>query len=332
MSDALLARARDVHGEALVWDMVWPWEPWCGNDCSQLERFHRAGHNVLSMTVAGDNHNVSQAVQRVAGVRRQIAGMGDTAVLCESVTDIEAARASGRLAVLLHFEGTRCFERNLDLVEIFYRLGIKHALLAFNQANSAGGGCMEPGDGGLSGFGRKLVAEMERVGMMIDLSHCGHRTAMETMEIASGPCVYTHSDAAALFPHPRNISDDEIRACAATGGLIGLASSSMYHGDFEVRAETLFRHVDHVVQLVGAQHAGIGLDILSDGEAFSNWMRDRPEEWPDVRQPDWPGIRTAMPEILPELAGCMLNAGYSEENVRAILGGNYLRICDQVWK
>lgn len=97
------------------------------------------------------------------------------------------------------------------MVEVFYALGIRHTLLAFNNANSAGGGCMEAEDGGLTAFGRKLVAEMERVGMLVDLSHTGHRTAMQVMEAATRPCLYTHSNSGAVFSHPRNVSDEEIR-------------------------------------------------------------------------------------------------------------------------
>jgi membrane dipeptidase len=332
LTEDILARGRELHRKALVWDMVWPWEPWCGNDVSKLERFRSAGHSVLSMTIAGDNHNISQAVQRVAEVRRQVREMSETASLCENVAQIRQAHASGRLAVLLHFEGTRCFERNLDMVEAFYKLGVKHTLLAFNQTNSAGGGCMEKDDGGLSGFGYKLIAEMERVGMLLDLSHTGHRTALDAIRAATRPCLFTHSNASALFPHPRNIGDDLMKACAATGGLIGLASSSMYHRDPQSRAESLFEHIDHMVQVVGPQHVGLGLDILFDGAGFSDWMRARPEEWPDVRKPDWPGIRTTMPEEAPRLTACMLAAGYSEADVLNILGGNYVRICSQVWK
>jgi membrane dipeptidase len=234
--------------------------------------------------------------------------------------------------VLMHFEGTRCFERNLDTVETFYQLGVKHTLLAFNQANSAGGGCMEAADCGLTRFGRTLVAEMQRVGMLLDLSHTGHKTALQALEITAAPCIFSHSNARAVFEHPRNISDEEMRACAATGGLIGLASSSMYHGDPECRTESLFRHIDHMVQVVGPDHVGIGLDIIKDTDVFNEWMRARPEEWPDVTRADWPGIRTATMEQLPQLTACMLAAGYGEAAILKILGGNYLRICRQVWK
>ena len=311
--------------------MVWPWEPWCGNDLGKLERFRAAGHNIVSITVAGDNHNIGEAVQRIAAIKRELGAFSDTVALCRTVAEIDAAVADGKLAALLHFESTRCFERILDMVAAFYELGIGMALLAFNQSNSAGGGCMEVEDGGLTHFGRSLVAEMGRVGMLLDLSHCGHHTAMLAMEHATKPCVFTHSNAAALIPHPRNISDEEVRACAATGGMVGISGSSMYHGDPDCSPQTLFRHLDHFVSLVGPDHVGLGIDSVFDPEAISAFIRARPDEWPEARDPDWAGVKMALPEDLVGLTACMLEAGYDDDAIRAILGGNWRRICQAVW-
>ncbi len=330
MSVPISDAARKLYNDAIVWDMVWPWEPWCGNDFDKMARFHTAGFTALSATIAGDNHNISEAVQRVATVRNTLIAT-ENVLLCESVADVKSAKASGRLGVLLHFEGTRCFERNLDMVAAFYKLGIRQTLLAFNNANSAGGGAVDETDAGLTPFGRQLVAEMARVGMLLDLSHTGHKTAMDAIEMMAKPCVYTHSSPAALYSHPRNISDEEIKACAATGGLLGIPSSSMYHGDPETKPETLFRHLDYIVQLVGAEHAGLGLDYVFEAEPLNAYMRARPEEWPDAKAPDWPGIVTALPEHVLTLTELMLQAGYPDQAVRNVLGENYVRICGEVW-
>ncbi len=330
MSAEYSGAAQQLYDDAVVWDMVWPWEPWAGNGFDKLERFKAAGFNVISATIAGDNENISEAVQKIAKARRELLAM-DHVLLCESVADIRSAIATDKLGVLLHFEGSRCFERNLDMVEVYYKLGIRQAILAFNNANSAGGGAMDENDGGLTGHGKSLIREFERVGMLLDLSHVGHRTAMEAIEISAQPCLYTHCNVKAVFEHPRNISDEEIRACAATGGLLGIPSSSMYHGDRECRAETLFSHLDHIVQLVGPEHAGLGLDYLFDAGIVNDYMRDRPDEWPEAADPDWPGINTAIPETVLPLTEQMLKAGYGEQGIRKILGENYLRICAQVW-
>ena len=324
-------KARQLHNDALVWDMVWPWEAWVDNDYDQLQAFKDAGTNVVSVTLAGDNHNISEAVTRVAESRAAVRQYSDVAVLCETAAEIRQARADDKLAVLFHFEGTRCFERRLDMVEVFYQLGVKHNLLAFNNANSASGGLMEADDAGLTAFGRALISEMERVGMLLDLSHVGKRTAMQAMEMSTRPCLFTHSNVNSVFSHARNLSDDEMKACAETGGLVGIASSSMYHSAEPDMAQSLFTHLDHMVELLGPEHVGLGLDIIFDAGPLNAWMRKRPEEWPDAADPDWPGVYTITLDEIPGLTQCMLDAGYPEEAIRQILGENYLRLAEAVW-
>jgi membrane dipeptidase len=325
------AEAEALVRDALLWDNIWPLEPEVGNDLHRLPTFRAAGYDVISLTIAGDNHTSGQAFNRVATARRRIQAMSG-ARLVESVAEIEQARRAGELAVLLHFEGTRCFERNLDLIEAFYRLGVRHNLLAFNQANSVGGGCAEDGDGGLTRYGKRVVAEMERAGMLLDLSHTGRRTSLDALTQAGKPAVFSHSNCAAVHPHFRNLTDEQIRACAATGGLVGLSGSSIYLGDDAVRSETMFRHLDHVVQLVGAEHACLGLDVVFEVEPLNQFMRARPEEWPDAAQPDWPGVHYAQPGQLAELTALMLSAGYGERAARGILGENLMRVCGAVWR
>jgi membrane dipeptidase len=323
--------AAQLHSDALVWDMVYPIEPWCGNDYNKLARYHAAGFDHVSLCLAGDNHNIGEAVQRIAAARSEIMSHPDRYVFTESVKDIRAAKANGRLALSFHLEGTRCFERNLDMVETFKALGVQHALLAFNQTNSAGGGCAEQRDGGLTNFGRLLVAEMERVGMMVDLSHTGRRTSLDAMAMATRPMIFSHSVVDNVYSHFRNLTDEQIVACAGTGGVIGMSGSSGYLGDAEARNETLFRHIDYIVEKVGPQHIGLGLDLVFDADALNAWIRTRPDEWPGTDSPDWPGFSYAVPEQIPALTAVMLDHGYSGADVRGILGENWARVCNDGW-
>jgi membrane dipeptidase len=317
--------------DALVWDMVFPLEPWCGNDYGKLARFHAAGFHVISLTLAGDNHNIGEGIQRVAAARTYLLANADRYVLVERVDDVEIARNAGKLAVAFHLEGTRCFERNLDIIDAYYQLGVRHTLLAFNQANDAGGGCAERADGGLSKFGEAVVRRMEAAGMLLDLSHTGHRTTLDAMAMATRPCVFTHSMADAVHPHFRNLKDDQIRACAKTGGVVGMSGSGEYMGDRSCSNEAILRHVDHIAQLVGPRHVGLGLDLVFDAEALNRWIRGRPEEWPQARDPAWPGFRYAKPEQLTALAD-LLAKRYADADVRGILGENWRRVCAQVWR
>ena len=324
--------AERLHRESLVWDMVWPLEPWCGNSWDKVAQFRAAGYNVLSLTLAGDNHNIGETTQRVAAARREVLARDDECILVESVDDISRAQIEGKLAIAFHFEGTRCFERNLDVIESFYQLGVRHTLLAFNQSNSAGGGCAEKVDGGLTNFGRLLVAEMERVGMLLDLSHTGRRTAMDALDIVTQPAVFTHSNADAVTPHFRNIEDEQAKACAATGGLVGVSSSNEYLGVETSNVDAIFRHIDYYVGLLGPDHVGLGFDVVFDPVALSDWIRTRPDEWPGKDDPAWTGFTYALPQDAPKVTELMLQHGYDQDSIRKILGGNYMRVCSQVWK
>lgn len=325
-------QAAVLHQDAVIWDMVYPIEPWCGNDYTKLARFQKAGFDLVSLCLAGDNHNISEAVQRIAAARVEIGNNPDKYVLVEKVDDLFAARQQGKLAVAFHLEGTRCFERNLDIIESFYKLGIRHTLLAFNQTNSAGGGCAEKNDGGLSNFGELLIKKLESTGMLLDLSHTGYKTSMDAIAIATKPCMFTHSMVAAVTPHFRNLKDEQITACAASGGIIGMSGSGEYMGDLSCSNESIVRHIDYIAELVGPEHIGLGLDLVFDADALNAWIRTRPDEWPEQAHLDWPGFRYACPEQLPALTELLLKRGYLEKDIRGILGQNWIRVCSEVWQ
>jgi membrane dipeptidase len=167
--------------------------------------------------------------------------------------------------------------------------------------------------------------------MLIDLSHVGRRTSLDALGMAGKPMVFSHSNACGVHENFRNIDDEQARACAASGGLVGISGSSEYLGDLQCRSETLFRHLDHYVQMVGADHVGVGFDVVFNPEPLSRWVRGRPDEWPMAKDPAWPGFRYAVPEQLAELVGLMISHGYSDGAITGILGQNYLRICARVW-
>jgi len=329
-------RAAALVRSALVWDNVFPinlpGEIELGNSWDALESFHPAGVDVVSITLAGDNHNISQAFALCAWAHQELRARTDRLLLVKDLVDIERARSSGRLGVILHFEGTRCFERNPAVIELFYDLGIRQTLIAFNQQNSAGGGCADPEDSGLTPYGRRLIREMQRVGMLVDLSHTGRRTSLDAIAVATRPVVFSHSNVRALCPSFRNLADDQIRACARTGGVVGVSGSSEYLGDLACSSETVFRHIDYLATCVGIDHVALGLDVVFAPETLSSWARGRPDEWPMVKNPQWPGFRYARPEQITPLVELMLQAGYSEPDTRKVLGENWLRVCAATWR
>lgn len=336
--DQTADRALELFRRALVWDNVWPVDlkgwPRFGNDWDTLSRFSRAGVGVIGITLAGDNQNASQALELVAWARRQVFARNDQLYLVQKMDDVKvAARAEKkRLGVVFQFEGARCFERNIDLLEVFSVLGVKQTLLAFNVSNSIGGGCTEENESGLTRLGKRFVEEMQRVGMIVDLSHVGYRTSLDALSMARRPMVFSHSNAYAVHPSVRNVRDEQVRECARIGGLVGISGSSEYLGDRACSTDAMFRHLDHFVQMVGARHVGIGLDSVFDAEAVSRYVSGRPEEWPFTTDSNWEGFRYAMPEQLLELTRMMISRGYNDADVLNILGGNYVRVCSECWR
>ncbi len=242
-----------------------------------------------------------------------------------------AAKAAGKLGLVFNLQETNMLEGKLELVQAFYDLGVRHMLLAYNARNHVGDGCAERTDGGLSRWGLEVVAEMNRVGMLVDGTHTGYRTTMDAMAVCTAPFIFSHCNAHAVYGHYRNIRDDQIKACAATGGVVGLNGLGEFLDDDTASTAALFRHLDHMVQLVGPRHVGLGLDYVRDTGRFWGWVRDNAAMWPAG-----PNSRTgsafAQPEQIEELTGMMLQAGYGEQAIRDILGGNWLRVARQVWR
>ncbi len=272
------------------------------------------------------------ALRRIGVWRRFLAENTDKYSLIENAEDVLRAQKEDRLAVGFHFQGSTPFGRDLDLVETFYRLGVRCALLAYNQRNFAGDGCHDVTDAGLSRFGRDLIREMQRVGMLVDCSHTGHRTSMEAFEMATSPMVYTHENPAAVHSHERNISNGLAKACVATGGVVGVSGVGIFLGETTNLAASLFRYVDHWVQLLGSRHVRIGLDSISDVESTLKAMRSDPTKWPAEQGYQADSVPACGPESLSELTEQMLVAGYSDDECRSVLGQNWLRLAGEVWK
>jgi membrane dipeptidase len=332
-SDATVwsGRSDAIYRDALVWDMTLPWVPGYADD-RLLPRFHAAGIDHVSLTVAADTLGPEVALQQIASVQAVCARAPDEYTLVADVADIITAKEAGKLALSLNLQGTNGLGGKLGMVEVFYRLGIRAMLLAYNQKNLVGDGCAERTDAGLSRFGIRVIEEMNRVGMLVDGTHAGYKTTMEAMEMTSAPFIFSHSNADAVFAHYRNIKDDQIRACARTGGVIGVNGLGAFLSDIAAKTQSMFLHVDHIAQLVGPQHVGIGLDFVLDPPGFWDWVRANPEAWP--LNNDTPHIETkfVQPEQLAELPELMLRRGYSDEDVRGVLGANFLRVARQVWK
>jgi membrane dipeptidase len=330
MSDAvdLHDKSRSLFRDALVWDTTLGWLG-SGKDQNVLVRFHAAGVDHISLTVGVDMVGPEQPLKEIASVLALCAREPEKYVITSDTSAILAAKKAGKLAFTFNLQGTNGLSGDIGMVEVFYRLGVRSMLLAYNRKNLVGDGCSERTDGGLSRFGVRLVKEMNRVGMLVDGSHSGYRTTMEAMEMSEAPFIFSHSSAWSVYPHYRNIKDDQIRLCAKTGGVVGVCG--LWH-DTKASTETMFRHIDHIAGLVGSEHIGLSLDYVLDRDAFWRYVRADPELWPDNDGKPLAETDFVQPEEFVEVCEHMLRHGYSEQQVRGILGENFCRLAAKVWK
>lgn len=331
MPDDLVARAPAVMRAATVCDLTLPFYPEHVGREEVLERFYKSGINFVSLTVGGDSFGMAATMHNIADVRALIAERGDRMVFVRSVAEIRAAKQAGKLAIGFHFQGSNALESNPNAVALYYELGVRHMLLVYNQMNAAASGCHERVDAGLSRYGLRLIGEMNRVGMLVDCTHTGYRATMEIIEASQAPVMFSHSNARAVWDHERNITDEQARACARSGGIVGVTGVGKFmseRGTAEV--SDMLPHIRHFADLIGPAHVALGIDNVYFLEQHYRKIARHPDRWPKGYPP--PPWYYFAPEQVPALAEALLAAGFSEPEARGILGENFLRIAEQVWR
>lgn len=279
--------------------------------------------------------DTAQAIANVGRWLRLVHQHGDRLTLAATPADVLQAHSQGRTAVILHFQSSRPIGYDVNLVEVFHRIGVRVMQLAYNVRGPLGDGCLEPSDAGLSSLGIAVVKEMNRVGMVIDLSHAGLRTSLDALDRSTVPVVFSHSNARAVCDHPRNLTDDQIRAVASNGGVIGLNAYPAFvsAGSGRPALSDLMRHAAHIAGLVGPEHVGLGLDFydapVEEYErmiALGVWDR---EHYPPPPYLYPSGLERA--GDIHNVAEALGRAGFAPREVEGVLGANFLRVFEAVW-
>ncbi len=333
MPQPLSLRARDLYRDALIWDTHSGFMPEPSADLRKLKIWRDAGVDYLSIDVGFDLFDWTHTLRTLATFRHWILDHPEELVLAETVKDIRRAKAQGKMAVTFDIEGMNALDGRVELVELYHRLGVRQMLVAYNRNNLAGGGCHDE-DTGLTDFGRSVVREMNRLGMFVDVTHCGYRTCMDCIECSEQPVIFSHSNPRAICGHERNITDEQIKACARKGGVVGVVGVSLFLGPGESDAQKLADSVDHLIDVAGAEHVGIGLDYAFPVNAThtEGVMRANPQFWPPERGYRSARVEFVSPSELLPMAEILLQRGHSEEVVRGVLGENFLRLAERVWK
>ncbi|RPA57658.1 membrane dipeptidase [Gordonia oryzae] len=311
----------------LLWDQhaCLPLRP--DADVGYLRRYDRNGPTYVSVNVGYSPQSFDDSSLLLRRFRAAITDHPGLA-LASTPSDIEAA--GGRIAVAFDLEDSNPLDGDLDNVARFVDLGVRTMLPSYNHANRAGCGCLDTDDTGLTAWGRDLVAKMNSAGMVPDGSHCSVRTGLDLCEVSNKPVIYSHSCLRGVWDHPRNITDDQARECAATGGVVGITGVGIFLGPNTPTLEAMTRHLEYAVELVGIEHVGVSTDHSFDAEDFRAEIRDHPEAF-DESYTRWGPIRWMTPEVFVTLGSHLAQRGWSADNITAVLGGNFRRVAERSW-
>lgn len=252
---------------------------------------------------------LGRALELLRAFHTAVAANSTQISLVTTVEEIEQMRRAGRIAAVLSIEnGGDALARDVRILDEFYRQGVRMLGLTWSNSNALGDGEMGRDHGGLTDLGRAVLRRMGELGIIVDVSHLSEAAFSDTMRTTRGPLVASHSNAAALRPHPRNLTDEQLRAIAARGGVVGINFYPGFLG--EATLERVLDHIDHMVKVMGIDHVALGSDF--DG------IPQTPRGLEDVSR-------------LPNLTAGLLRRGYTTEQIHKILGANALRVFRQVW-
>ena len=344
-------RAKQICQDALLMDTlfsaVYPLQ-WKNDDQFDpvMDDMIATGFDVIGVCTGGDSAGSDpQGVLNAARFyAKKVYAKPEKYQFVRTAHEIREAKKAGKLAIYLTHQGSNVFQGNVDNVALMKAMGYGYCLLVYNVRNAVGGGCAEEDDPGLSDYGRKLIQAQNKYGMIVDVNHTGNRTALEACEVSTKPVIFSHSGAKGVFASFRNMSDELIKAIAATGGVCSMFGTGAYIDPTNppvVGPEILFQHFDYMVQLHGnADYVGYGSDFIPDMNATMKIILANASVYPDGAGLK-PGTTkkaiemygpTANPaRILPALVDQFLEHGYSEEDIHKILGGNMMRVFEEVW-
>ncbi len=320
--------SRDPDASLIVIDGL-QYSNW---DRPLFEELRAGGITAVHATIAYWE-NAAETLRTIAAWRRRFRQHGDLIRPALTGEDIRAAKRAGRTAIVLGFQNCTPIEGDPALVELFHGLGVRLMQLTYNHQTLLGGGCYEPVDSGLTRLGREVVAEMNRVGMIVDLSHSGERTTLEAIETSARPVVISHANPAWFHDVPRNKSDAVLKALAARGGLLGFSIYPLHIGGADRTRRQFCDMIRRTVDLMGIDHVGFGTDSVRGWpDEVLSWMRAGRQVGPDEgERPSWPRWPDwfATPADFPNLADGLAESGFDDAEIAKIMGGNWLRLFDQ---
>ena len=306
------------------------------------ESLRAGGVTAINATIA-TWEGFAETLDNISVWSARLKERSDSIALVETVDDILEAKRSGRTGIILGWQNATPIENDLNRLGLFHSLGVRIVQVTYHERNLLGNGCYERRDDGLSHFGVDAVAEMNRLGILVDLSHVGEKTTLDAIETSRKPVAFTHANARSYHDVLRNKTDEALRALADRGGVVGVTCIVTFlRTGYESTVDDYAEAIDDMVGRVGIEHVGIGTDYTQDQpESFWRYIGSQqgtkyPSTFDDgtARYQDqqlYPkGLET--PDKLPDLADALARRGHGSAAIEKILGGNWLRIFRDVWE
>lgn len=322
--------AQQLHQESIIIDGL---NASYFFDPSVLQALKSGGITAVNGTIAAW-HTPAETLTMFGNVYAIYNHFASSITPVRTVADIYAAKLNNTVGLILGFQDTSPIADDIHMLEVYHRLGVRSIQLTYNTPNLVGTGCMAA-DTGLTAFGRNVVAEMNRLGILVDISHCGPQTSLDAIEHSTAPVAITHANPSALCDVPRNKRDDIIKATAAKGGMIGaVAFPLMLTGRFDATIDDYIATIDYLVNLVGVDHVGLGPDFMEamPREIAEQVLKDTP---PEVREqflhaPATRGFESIA--LCVNVTQGLLARGYGTPAVKQIMGENWLHLYQHVWQ
>lgn len=351
LNDETRAHARELHRSATIIDsegvcVLMPTvhiPPGLVDGRSYLDR--AIGSGLTAMNVTMGLGGIASGVDDFRALLNSIYGHlvyfelhSDQLVHVQSIADLDRAKRDGKLGIIFGVQGFGTkMEGDVTLIRIVHKLGMRVVQLTNNERNPLGCGCIEKSDTGLTQLGRAAIAEMNRVGVVVDLAHAGEQTALEAFEFSREPCMISHANARSLNDHYRNATDAMLKALAAKGGVIGITCyASFCRKESGVRPDIddVVNHVAYVADLVGIDHVGFGSDFFeSESEVrFSDFATYYPSVHRGHRIDELYACGLERVDHLPRLTEALVCRGFTDDEIAAVLGGNHRRVFEKVWR
>lgn len=315
----------------IVWDAHGCFPLRINTDLSALQNYRQAGVDFVSINVGMDFTESDLVGQLLKQFAHWIQQNSQYYTVVGSISELKKAKKQGQLAIAFDLEGSQPLEGKLERLELFYELGVRQMLLAYNRNNDAAGGCLD-NNMGLTAYGRSLVKKMNQLGILVDAAHGSERASLELMECSQTPIIFSHANCRALCPHPRNLTDLQIKMCAEQNGVIGINGLSFFLGGEKNLPELFVRHIVHVTELVGIDHVGIGLDYEDKPDhngLVTNTVSKKYFYVPPDGKKEMPIFMP--PQQLADVIELLKKRGFLPQDLDKLLGGNFMRVATQAW-